>query len=112
MTLAHMPAVVGLCGPLDLLPKLYEMAFQCSDFDELLCAAGEAASHWRDCGEFSLVIAGYSRARDAFEIYFMPGYEFVEFPAFAMIRVSGNYTLPNPWPEIAETDRVGHAGAG
>ncbi len=103
LSIAHMPAVVGLCGPVDLLPKLYGMAFQCSTFDELLTAAGEAAPHWRERGEFSLVIAGYSRARDAFEIYFVPGYnESVEFPAFRLIKVSGNYTLPNPFPEIAE----------
>jgi hypothetical protein len=111
LILPHASTVISVRGISDFIIPLYAIVHRCRTFGDVLNAV-QADAKFCDTSKFDnplliseVVIAGYSRERDAFEIYYLPGHEHAAhlgFPAFKLTRIARNCWFPSPDPEVAK----------
>src|SRR5262249_23104026 len=109
LTFPHMPAAIAMRGWTSLVPKVFATVFECCTFDELLTVVQtKAVDLGRGQRDFDLLIAGYSRARDVFEVYILTNhdkYEWSGIPAFVLTQIVNNCVSPEP--NVAAATRLG-----
>lgn len=126
LILPHASAVISLRGISDLTVALFAIVHRCRTFEDILDAV-QANAKFCDTAKFNnplliseAMIAGYSRKRDVFEIYYLPGHENaagVGFPAFKLTKIPRHCVMPDPdlgamrigWkiPDELDADRDG-----